>query len=103
MSEPRVCLQFAAIEYRDEATLAEARRLTHDRLIDGLGDRRRSGVRWREATGETAIKVVQEVEAKGVTEYLDGGSGGYGGLIAFLRECPDAVLVIAEADVEGAA
>lgn len=99
MSEPQVCLQFAAIEYRDEATLAEARRLTHDRLIEGLGKRRRSGVRWREASGATAIEVVQEVEAKGTHEYLAGGSGGYSGLIAFLRENPDAVLVIAEADV----
>lgn len=101
MAEDRVCLQFAAVEFPDEAALEEARRLSHDRLIEGLGDRRLSGVRWWEATGAHAIKVVQTVENKGESEYPFGGSGGYAGLLEFLRNNPDAVLVVAEADIRG--
>lgn len=100
MTGPGVVLQLAAVEYRTDEAIAQARKLTHDRLIEGLGPRRRSGVRWREATGAAAISVVRDVDAKGVHEYPNPpGSGGYQGLIRFLEECPDAVLVIAECDV----
>lgn len=94
----RICFQFGAVEYRNEAKIEEVRRITHDRLIEGLGDRRRSGVRWWEAEGERAIEVVRKVDEMGNHEYPLGGSGGYDGLIRFLEENPRAVLVIAEAD-----
>lgn len=42
-----VTIRMAVTATRDDEAIESAKQLTHDGIIDMLGDRRRSGVRWR--------------------------------------------------------
>lgn len=46
------------VDHRDKDLLEEARRATHDCLLDGLGDLRCSGVWWTHYNGAEALEVV---------------------------------------------
>lgn len=41
-----------------ESDLAEVRQVTHDNLIEAMGDRRLGGVEWRTIAGPDAVEVL---------------------------------------------
>lgn len=92
MSERYVHLRCAGVADKDnQVDVREARRLTHDAVIDDLGDRRTSGVQWFE---------YEASESDRILDGLDGFTTGQvdSGLKDFLDASPNGLLIIAMAE-----
>lgn len=111
-----VATTMAATEDRTDEALEAAKRLSHDRLVDNLGPRRRSGVAWfiYESDSPEAAELLDILEHKaihseahlsvpqappGVAIDLRAGSRAeqYAQTRDFLDEHPGGYLVVAEA------
>lgn len=82
----------AVADADDEAAIQEARRQSHDALIEGLGDKRRSGVQWLQWNGLDAIEMLDK--------HLDDGRQEWQNLRRYLVDHPRGALVIAMAQAE---
>jgi hypothetical protein len=56
----------------DKTALAEARKGTHDAVINLLGRARRGGVEWRQLTGDDALNIIGELVANLDPDDVDG-------------------------------
>lgn len=82
-------LRFAGVADKDnDVDVREARRATHDAVIEDLGDKRTSGVTWSEYDAKEAGRILDEL----------GLGGEAAGLKKYLAASPDGCLVIAMAE-----
>lgn len=70
--------------------LKEAKRLSHDNVVDALGDRRTGPVQWRYATGPDAHRLLDQVAAGPKSDEL---GDHYRRLRAHLREWGGYIIV----------
>lgn len=92
--------QFAAVrDGTDKEAIAEARRKTHDLLIEMLGERRRGGVQWRQVPAGHALNLLDDLERAAVRNEGQAAEGGYDDLRRHLkRSMIKGVLIIATCD-----
>lgn len=112
-----IATQLAVTDDRDPESIELAKRTTHDQLIEGLGARRRSGVRWYifDNDDPDALKAVEALERSGIhseswrsdpppqddaTFRFGEGSRAeqYEQTVGWIKEHPEGALVIATAD-----
>jgi hypothetical protein len=86
----------AVADAADQASVAEVRQVTHDRVLSDAGERRRSGVSWREVPAhdrESTRRVLTLDGACAVTPELLG-------YMAFLDRNPRGLLIVASCTLE---
>lgn len=112
-----VATQIAVVDDRDPESIELAKRTAHDQLIEGLGARRRSGVRWYifDNDDPAALQAVEALERSGIhserwrsdppahpdaTFRFGEGSRAeqYEQTIGWIKEHPEGALIIATAD-----
>lgn len=79
----------AVIHYPDRLAIAQTMKITHDQLIDGLGDARIGGVQWLIKDRPDALRLLNEVPMVGAA-----------GLRLQLLGADHSVLVIAMCEAE---
>lgn len=83
-----------------EADIEEAKQVTHDGLIRGLGPRRRSGVSWQVLPAAESSSFIEEFGHKNAVR-VDYGHANVtraeadAGLLQFLTDNPDGYLIVA--------
>lgn len=84
--------QLVATETGAEHEIERAKQISHDRVIDHLGEHRRSGVMWRIYTPDRIPALLERFRIAGVT------ADAVTDLPAWIEEFPDAHVVIAHAE-----
>lgn len=99
--EPVVCVFYAAVAHRDDTeAIAIANKHTHDGVIAMAGAARTSPVRWHHVPAGRGVDVVAEHRATAAAGPSAGADSGFDDIVAFLRDHPDGLLVIAEVDID---
>lgn len=84
----------AVADENDEEAIAQARKSSHDYVIQMAGSRRTSGVQWLEWDAPNGIRVIEN--------HLDDGRPQWASYKRFLADNPKGLLIVAMVECAGA-
>jgi hypothetical protein len=97
---PAVCMTYGMTSSGDPTEIEEAKQVTHDQLIERLGDRRSGPVYWRIVPPVEVPGVLRTLAEQDTQVHYEGETtrdDAFASLRRHLLEHPDAHLVIAQA------